>query len=414
MATLKGTWRFNDVLTAPSGGVVQSVNFTTVAMGYSGVTGSEIIVGVLPELGLHIESVPSELENSLSSLGITLPFTFYVYSLGWEDDYGEGVKTIDFGDELQVVSEVFYNWLTENATQPTTTITYNGNVIASLEAGQTATLPCAGKKMKGDIVTVYEGHGVVSTTHALYNSVKLPVIPQSILSLKTYWMILYRMASNEYYLYGSTNPWYFYSTNAHPSTVDNAGDKCYRYLATANGWSLNSNSYNDYINLGSINQVLWSNHNMPNGSETATEIYFEKSDPAPVIEGYISDGTPLKINYNGVVIATLEEGQTATIPCAGKKMKSDVVVSIVEDSGGATLITFTIEGIEYQAEEGMTWEQWCASEYNTNVYTIDSSNSHVTDGLNYVIGSGGYRMGHQEIDANTLYGLVSSGNNPYE
>lgn len=32
---------------------------------------------------------------------------------------------------------------------------------------------------------------------------------------------------------------------------------------------------------------------------------------------------------------------------------------------GAKLITFTIEGKEYQAEEGMTWAEWCDSEYNT-------------------------------------------------
>jgi hypothetical protein len=134
--------------------------------------------------------------------------------------------------------------------------------------------------MKTDVtVTV----ATTAPTHALYNGVKLPVIPQSILPLKTYWMILYRMASNEYYLYGSTNPWYFYSTNAHPSTVDNAGKDCYRYLATANGWSLVSNSYSDYLTLGSINQVLWSNHNMPNGSETATDIYFLKTEPVPIL-----------------------------------------------------------------------------------------------------------------------------------
>ena len=34
-------------------------------------------------------------------------------------------------------------------------------------------------------------------------------------------------------------------------------------------------------------------------------------------------------------------------------------------SSAATLISFTIDGTTYQAEAGMTWEQWCASEYNT-------------------------------------------------
>jgi hypothetical protein len=39
------------------------------------------------------------------------------------------------------------------------------------------------------------------------------------------------------------------------------------------------------------------------------------------------------------------------------------VVDDGEESGG-NLITFTIDGTEYQAEEGMTWEEWVNSEYN--------------------------------------------------
>lgn len=33
-----------------------------------------------------------------------------------------------------------------------------------------------------------------------------------------------------------------------------------------------------------------------------------------------------------------------------------------------TLISFTIEGTSYQAEENMTWSQWCSSAYNTDGY----------------------------------------------
>lgn len=33
--------------------------------------------------------------------------------------------------------------------------------------------------------------------------------------------------------------------------------------------------------------------------------------------------------------------------------------------GGATLISFTIDGTSYQAEDGMTWAQWVDSSYNT-------------------------------------------------
>lgn len=40
-----------------------------------------------------------------------------------------------------------------------------------------------------------------------------------------------------------------------------------------------------------------------------------------------------------------------------------------------TLISFTIAGTSYQAEEGMTWEEWVESEYNTDGLTL--LNNHV-------------------------------------
>ena len=35
-------------------------------------------------------------------------------------------------------------------------------------------------------------------------------------------------------------------------------------------------------------------------------------------------------------------------------------------SGGT--ISFTIDGVSYEAEDGMTWGEWCDSEYNTGGY----------------------------------------------
>lgn len=35
-----------------------------------------------------------------------------------------------------------------------------------------------------------------------------------------------------------------------------------------------------------------------------------------------------------------------------------------------TLITFTINGVQYQAEKGMTWNEWVNSSYNDNSYSI--------------------------------------------
>lgn len=42
------------------------------------------------------------------------------------------------------------------------------------------------------------------------------------------------------------------------------------------------------------------------------------------------------------------------------------VLSNSSDSPSSGLITFTIDGVEYQAEQGMTWAVWCESSYNTD------------------------------------------------
>ena len=59
------------------------------------------------------------------------------------------------------------------------------------------------------------------------------------------------------------------------------------------------------------------------------------------------------ITYNGSVIATLEEGQTATLSCAGKRMISDVAVSF----GVAGTITYN--GVETAVGEGRTATLLC-------------------------------------------------------
>ena len=55
------------------------------------------------------------------------------------------------------------------------------------------------------------------------------------------------------------------------------------------------------------------------------------------------------------------------------------------------IISFTIRGIEYLAREGMTWGEWCDSNYNTGDYESDTNYSYVHTSGGYVIGnSDGY------------------------
>ena len=56
--------------------------------------------------------------------------------------------------------------------------------------------------------------------------------------------------------------------------------------------------------------------------------------------------------------------------------------------GGSNLIIFTINGTQYQAEEGMTWGEWIDSEYNVNgKFYIELDNA---------ISNGVYRIGTEE------------------
>jgi hypothetical protein len=41
------------------------------------------------------------------------------------------------------------------------------------------------------------------------------------------------------------------------------------------------------------------------------------------------------------------------------------------DNGSTNLITFTVDGVAYQFEDGMTWKDWCNSVYNTAEFIYD-------------------------------------------
>lgn len=78
----------------------------------------------------------------------------------------------------------------------------------------------------------------------------------------------------------------------------------------------------------------------------------------------------IEITY-GDKIFKLTTGQKITFK-GGKVMQSDIVAKAVEGEE-VTLISFTIGGTPYQAVEGMTWQEWCDSEYNTGGYYIDGN-----------------------------------------
>lgn len=81
----------------------------------------------------------------------------------------------------------------------------------------------------------------------------------------------------------------------------------------------------------------------------------------------------------GFAIASVSSGNVVTVYSINKPAESvTLTFEIVKaykvwdgsytEGAGASLINFTVNGTEYQAEEGMTWEQWVNSSYNINSY----------------------------------------------
>ena len=119
-------------------------------------------------------------------------------------------------------------------------------------------------------------------THALYNGVRLPRIPDSVLASYPYVFIRRNTTSGYYEMYCATGTTYYSSPNICFST--STARQRYRIsiasAETATAWASNGTSTAN-VGVDSARPVLWSNHDIPNGSATATDIYFEGTDPVP-------------------------------------------------------------------------------------------------------------------------------------
>lgn len=68
-------------------------------------------------------------------------------------------------------------------------------------------------------------------------------------------------------------------------------------------------------------------------------------------------GKTAYIIYNDEVIGEVEEGKLATLSCKGKIMKDDIFISYGKET------TFTMNGCNYKADIGMTFEEFQKSDY---------------------------------------------------
>ena len=190
------------------------------------------------------------------------------------------------------------------------TIKFKGNPIAELSESGTKTLKTAGKYCEGDITVEYAkpaggdhtyqvGNAVsilevnmdMFETRAVehiikkyyYNGVLLPELPADVLAQYPYAWIRNNTRTGYYDLCLSSSLWY--ASDADTISTDSyntTGIQWYRVTKSApeevwvfnQAWTSSGGFGNE-----SDRHIMWSNHDIPNGSATATEIYFEGSEP---------------------------------------------------------------------------------------------------------------------------------------
>ena len=121
-----------------------------------------------------------------------------------------------------------------------------------------------------------------------YNGVLLPELPADVLAEYPYAWIRDNTTSGYYDLLMSSSPWWCSTNTSSDVTISTEnytqGIQWYRTQKSAASsaivWTFNQ-VWNTSGGFGaeSNRPVFWSNHDIPNGSATATEIYFNGSEP---------------------------------------------------------------------------------------------------------------------------------------
>ena len=137
----------------------------------------------------------------------------------------------------------------------------------------------------------------------------------------------------------------------------NISDKCYVYF--------------DAIQKAVINEIITSDITLSSMTITinATKGTFDISKYYYSID---NGATWNESTSNIISISGLTKGTTYAIKAYvqdARKINSDYKI-VNASTLDITLITFTIDGTQYYAEENMTWKEWIASDYSNGNYEI--------------------------------------------
>ena len=127
-----------------------------------------------------------------------------------------------------------------------------------------------------------------------YNGVLLPEIPADVLASYQICLIYLRDDGTNYRLLAGTKTWYVSSSTIY---LESSTYVVYGATAESDSWVYET-QYTDNGNFGIGNGIKWSNHDIPNGSATATAIYFKGSEPLAELTETITNHVPVERESN--------------------------------------------------------------------------------------------------------------------
>ena len=182
-----------------------------------------------------------------------------------------------------------------------------------------------------------------------YNGVLLPEIPADVLAEYPYAWISLGDDGATYNLNLSPSRWFWTGQYVQGQTP-----KWYKATAESDSFTLFA-SYTNTRNFGIYKGVVWSNFDIPNGSATSTDIYFEGSEPVP--EGEQEPDVPGRTS--GYIIRSNSTLYTITDGALTALAETEITASLFQTYGvddlpdGSLLVGLTDPEVLYwQASDG--------------------------------------------------------------
>lgn len=93
----------------------------------------------------------------------------------------------------------------------------------------------------------------------------------------------------------------------------------------------------------------------------------------PDIDTTPTSGSENMVTSGGIYTALASKANASDVPSGAL---TTAEIQAIWDDVMSSLISFTINGTAYQAEDGMTWHEWVSSAYNTGGFYSDGAASY--------------------------------------